>query len=205
MRDVNLTWYVGLDAEATRIGDALWNGEELDEAARERVVGLFRLTFRDPDVVLDKVRGEPVYLILAMTPDKMLRMKPQNLVDRLADPASGGGDLSAAPRCSAFRSASWSSAARRDSQWIDFIWQPVAVLAGEPDAAPWTMLLERRRARRSMPAAPTIELYRTETAQLSRQSRAGDARAVGRAAADRRRAALRACSRSPPIPPRARP
>ena len=33
-----------------------------------RVVGLFRLTFRDPDVVIDKVRGEPVYLILAMTP-----------------------------------------------------------------------------------------------------------------------------------------
>ena len=31
MRDINLTWYVGLDAEATRIGDALWNGDELDE------------------------------------------------------------------------------------------------------------------------------------------------------------------------------
>ena len=42
------TWYVGLDAEGTRIGDALWNGEELDEAAQARVVGLFRLTFRDP-------------------------------------------------------------------------------------------------------------------------------------------------------------
>ena len=34
VRDVDLTWYVGLDAEGTRIGDALWNGEELDEAAR---------------------------------------------------------------------------------------------------------------------------------------------------------------------------
>ena len=32
MRDINLTWYVGLDAEATRIGNALWNGEELEEA-----------------------------------------------------------------------------------------------------------------------------------------------------------------------------
>ena len=39
-----LTWYVGLDAEATKIGDMLWNGEELDEAAMARVVGLFRLT-----------------------------------------------------------------------------------------------------------------------------------------------------------------
>ena len=25
-------------------------------------------------------KGEPIYLILAMTPDKRLRMKPQNLV-----------------------------------------------------------------------------------------------------------------------------
>jgi hypothetical protein len=80
IRDVNLAWYVGLDSEATRIGDALWNGDELDEATRSRIVGLFRLSFRDPAVVLDKVRGEAVYLLLAMTADRMLRMKPQNLV-----------------------------------------------------------------------------------------------------------------------------
>jgi len=78
--DVQLTWYVGLDADATKIGDALWNGEELDEATSSRIVALFRLTFRDPDVVLDRVKGEPVYLILAMTPDHILQMKPQNLV-----------------------------------------------------------------------------------------------------------------------------
>ena len=83
MRDVNLVWYVGLDTDATRIGDALWNGEELDEAARARVVALFRLTFRDPAVVLDKVGREPVYLILAMSPDKIIRMKPQNLIGGL--------------------------------------------------------------------------------------------------------------------------
>ena len=41
------------------------------------------LTFRDPAIVLDKVRGEPVYLILAMTPDRLIRMKPQNLVTGL--------------------------------------------------------------------------------------------------------------------------
>jgi hypothetical protein len=34
-------------------------------------------------VVLDKVKGEPVYLILAMDRDKVLRMKPQNLVTGL--------------------------------------------------------------------------------------------------------------------------
>jgi hypothetical protein len=48
-----------------------------------RVAGLFRLTFRDPSVMLDKVKGEPVYLILAMTPDKRIRMKPQNLLTGL--------------------------------------------------------------------------------------------------------------------------
>jgi hypothetical protein len=80
MRDASFVWYVGLDADGTRIGDALWNGEDIDEATRARVIGLFRLTFRDPSVVLDRVGNEPVYLILAMSPDKILRMKPQNLI-----------------------------------------------------------------------------------------------------------------------------
>jgi hypothetical protein len=83
MRDVTLTWYVGLDAEATRIGDALWNGEDLDEPTRARLIGLYRLDFADPSDVIEKVRGEPVYLITAMSADKVLRMKPQNLVTGL--------------------------------------------------------------------------------------------------------------------------
>jgi uncharacterized protein DUF6352 len=81
--DVNLAWYVGLDAEATRIGDELWSGVELDEAARQRIIGLYRLFFRNPEIVLDKAIGEPIYLILAMTPERTLRMKPQNLVTGL--------------------------------------------------------------------------------------------------------------------------
>ena len=81
--DVDLIWYVGLDAAATAIGDALWNDEELEQTARERIVGLYRLSFRNAEVVLDKARGEPIYLILAMTPDRTLRMKPQNLVTGL--------------------------------------------------------------------------------------------------------------------------
>ena len=81
--EVSFTWYVGLDADGTRIGDALWNGEELDEAARARIVGLYRLTFGDAGVVLDKAKGVPIYLILAMTGERTLRMKPQNLVTGL--------------------------------------------------------------------------------------------------------------------------
>ena len=80
LRDVNWRWYVGLDAEATQIGDRLWNGDDIDEDTMRRVVGLFRLTFRDAEAMLERVRGEPVYLILAMSPDRTLRMKPQNLL-----------------------------------------------------------------------------------------------------------------------------
>jgi hypothetical protein len=83
LRDVTLTWYVGLDADATRIGDALWKGEEIDGVTEERIVGLHRLTFTNPADMLERVRGEPIYLMTAMTTDKVLRLKPQNLVTGL--------------------------------------------------------------------------------------------------------------------------
>lgn len=83
LRDVPLTWYVGLDAEGTRIGDALWNGDDLADEARGRVAALFRLTFGKSDLVAEPIDGDPVYLILAMTTDKALRMKPQNLLTGL--------------------------------------------------------------------------------------------------------------------------
>jgi len=83
MRDVPLTWYVGLDAEGTRIGDALWHGDDLDERTRSRVAALFRLTFGDADAAVARRTDDTVYLILAMTEDKRLRMKPQNLLTGL--------------------------------------------------------------------------------------------------------------------------
>lgn len=83
VRDANLSWYVGLDAEGTKIGDLLWNGEALDEATGGRVAALYRLKFRDPVVADPAVQGEPIYLILATSADKVLRMKPQNLVTGL--------------------------------------------------------------------------------------------------------------------------
>ena len=83
LRDAKFTWYVGLDSEGSRIGDLLWSGQELDQETAGRVVGLFRLTFRDPALVIEKVRGDTVYLILAMTGDKLLRFKPQNPVTGL--------------------------------------------------------------------------------------------------------------------------
>lgn len=77
------SWFIGLDAEGTRIGNALWTGKNIHEEDQQRVVALYRLTFADPSVMTEKTRGKPVYCILGMTPDRLIRLKPQNLVTGL--------------------------------------------------------------------------------------------------------------------------
>jgi hypothetical protein len=83
LRDARLTWYVGLDSEATRIGDRLWRGEALEDRVTGRVLALFRLTFLDESLIPDGMVGEPAYLILAMTSEQTVRMKPHNLLTGL--------------------------------------------------------------------------------------------------------------------------
>jgi hypothetical protein len=80
IEDRDWRWFVGLDAEATRIGNALWAGEKVDPDTQARVLALFRLTFADPARIERRTAGRPVYLILAMTPDRMVRVKPHNLI-----------------------------------------------------------------------------------------------------------------------------
>ena len=80
IEDRDWRWFVGLDSEATKIGNALWNGTGVDANAAERVVALMRLTIADTRLVDERVGGKPVYLILAMGADKVVRLKPQNLV-----------------------------------------------------------------------------------------------------------------------------
>ena len=83
LRDAKLTWYVGLDSEATKIGDRLWHGEALDDRTAGCVLALFRLSVTDAGLVAEIVGRVPVYLIMAMTSDLNLRMKPQNLLTGL--------------------------------------------------------------------------------------------------------------------------
>ncbi len=83
LRDAKLTWYVGLDTEATKIGDGPWRSEALDDRTAGRVLALFCLSVTDAGLVAEIVEHEPVYLIMAMTPDLNLRMKPQNLLTGL--------------------------------------------------------------------------------------------------------------------------
>jgi len=49
------------------------------------------------------------------------------------------------------------------SPWIDFTWKSVAVLAGLPEAAPWTMLSEDGERATFYVGAAEVALHRTET------------------------------------------
>ncbi len=83
IKDERWGWHVGLDAEATAILNALYEGKEVDESRLAQIVALFRMEIRDQDAVIERMRGRPVYLGLAMTPQRHLRMKPQNLLVNL--------------------------------------------------------------------------------------------------------------------------
>jgi hypothetical protein len=50
------------------------------------------------------------------------------------------------------------------STWIDHVWRPVAVLAGQPDPAPWTPLSVEPDSTTFYAGTGEIELYRSETA-----------------------------------------
>jgi hypothetical protein len=51
------------------------------------------------------------------------------------------------------------------SAWTDFVWRPTAILAGRPEAAPWTVLATEGDCTTLYAGPAKIELYRTETAQ----------------------------------------
>lgn len=78
--DEDWVWHVGLDAEASAILNEIYNGGEVDTARMKRVIGLYRVDFRNASDMLAELAGKPVFLGLAITPNHRLRMKPQNLL-----------------------------------------------------------------------------------------------------------------------------
>ena len=53
---------------------------------------------------------------------------------------------------------------KSSSQWADFYWRPVGVLAGAPETPPWTKLNDDGERASFYAGSAVIELYRTETA-----------------------------------------
>lgn len=81
--DEDWRWHIGLDREATAILNALYEGNAPPLSDMERIVALFRMRFVDERSLIDRVRGHPVYLGLAMNAAKKIKMKPQNLLTNL--------------------------------------------------------------------------------------------------------------------------
>lgn len=81
--DERWSWHVGLDRRATSILNSLYRGEPVEDEEQHAILALFRMEFLDRGVLIDTMRGKPVYLALAMDPDGVVRMKPQNLLVNL--------------------------------------------------------------------------------------------------------------------------
>jgi Family of unknown function (DUF6352) len=78
--DANWRWHVGLDVESSALLNDLYEDRPVETARMQRLVSLFRLTFKDPQEMRADVAGKPVYLGLAMNADKIIKLKPQNLL-----------------------------------------------------------------------------------------------------------------------------
>ncbi len=78
--DANWRWHVGLDAESSALLNDLYLDRPVDPPRMQRLLSLFRLTFQDPSDMRADVAGKPVYLALSMTTDKVVKLKPQNLL-----------------------------------------------------------------------------------------------------------------------------
>ena len=59
------------------------------------------------------------------------------------------------------------------SQWTDYIWRPITVLAGQPDTAAWTELTDDGKRATYYAGPATVELHRTETANYRRNLASG--------------------------------
>jgi hypothetical protein len=60
-----------------------------------------------------------------------------------------------------------------DNPWIDHAWRPIAVLAGTPAAAPWTVLGETPQATRYYAGAFQLEFFGSETTMYRENLRSG--------------------------------
>jgi hypothetical protein len=81
--DADVRWIVGLDAEATRIGNAVWEGDMVGDEDMSRLIAIFAIKPGAALPFAQEVSGKPIYLLMAHDRDRLLRMKPQNLVTGL--------------------------------------------------------------------------------------------------------------------------
>ncbi|WP_046477739.1 MULTISPECIES: DUF6352 family protein [Filomicrobium] len=83
IEDSDWRWHIGLDREATEILNALYEGNAPPADSMTRLIGLFRMKIPDERLVIERVKGRPIYLALAQTAQDRVKMKPQNLITNL--------------------------------------------------------------------------------------------------------------------------
>lgn len=81
LADPDWRWFVGLDAAATAIGNALWHGEAAPGA--DQLLALYRARLPDAENVAPGMRGRAVTILLAADAEGLVRIKPQNLLTGL--------------------------------------------------------------------------------------------------------------------------
>ena len=100
-------------------------------------------------------------------------MKPQKSADRIARPASGSGHMTPVVPLLRIPVGVVVERCKASSRWADLIWRPVSVLAGLPDAAPWTILATEGETVAFYAGAAEIELYRSDTDNYRRNLESG--------------------------------
>lgn len=78
--DERWRWHIGLDAEASRLLNALYEGHDLGFDELQGIIGLFRMDVMDRDALIAPVRERPIYLALARSRNGKVKSKPQNLI-----------------------------------------------------------------------------------------------------------------------------
>lgn len=83
IEDGDWVWHVGLDAQASRLLNDLYQGNDVSDERIAAMLCLFRLEFEQPGAMRPEVAGKPVYLAVAMDEKQRLALKPQNLLVNL--------------------------------------------------------------------------------------------------------------------------
>ena len=78
--DTQWRWHAGLDVESTAILNDLYTARDVSAERQARLVYLFSLEIDVQSRVRDDVRGKSIYLALAVNEERVLKMKPQNLL-----------------------------------------------------------------------------------------------------------------------------
>ena len=80
IKDEQWSWHIGMDRVSNRILNTLYEGKELIPGDEDLLIALFRMQVEDDSALIETMRSKPIYLGLAMTDKKIVKMKPQNLL-----------------------------------------------------------------------------------------------------------------------------